>query len=59
MPKSFVYVFLCSQQQYKKTEPYMDVLYIPIGQAPVTCLMLQGQQLWCASGNTVAILHAR
>jgi len=37
----------------------VDVMYVPIGQAPVTCLMLLGEQLWCASGNTVAIVHAK
>ncbi|CAG5130294.1 unnamed protein product, partial [Candidula unifasciata] len=35
-----------------------DVLYLPIGQSPVTCLKLLGNQLWCACGNTVSIIHA-
>ena len=42
-----------------RSEPNLDVIYIPIGQAPVTCTMLLGDQLWCASGNSVAVIHAR
>jgi len=47
------------QKAYSKPEPNVDVIYVSIGQAPVTCLMLLGDQLWCASGNTVAIMHAK
>lgn len=47
------------QQPSSKAEPNVDVIYVSIGQAPVTCLMLLGEQLWCASGNTVAIIHAK
>ncbi|KAK3088782.1 hypothetical protein FSP39_023684 [Pinctada imbricata] len=36
-----------------------DVMYVPVGQAPVACLLLVGENLWCASGNTVYIIHAR
>ncbi|KAL5012665.1 hypothetical protein ScPMuIL_011216 [Solemya velum] len=36
-----------------------EIFYIPVGQAPVTCLTLVGEEdLWCASGNTVHIIHA-
>lgn len=48
-----------TEKPYGKTEPSVDVMYIAIGQAPITCLMLLGDQLWCASGNTVAVLHAK
>ncbi|KAH3798475.1 hypothetical protein DPMN_152074 [Dreissena polymorpha] len=48
-----------TEKPYTMEEPNVDVIYISIGQAPVTCLMLLGDQLWCASGNTVAILHAK
>ncbi|VDI04168.1 Hypothetical predicted protein [Mytilus galloprovincialis] len=34
-------------------------MYISIGQAPVACLLLLDEMLWCASGNTVYIIHAR
>ncbi|KAL4219567.1 hypothetical protein ACF0H5_022141 [Mactra antiquata] len=48
-----------TEKPYINTEPNVDVLYISIGQAPVTCLMLLDEQLWCASGNTVAVIHAK
>ncbi|XP_052789974.1 uncharacterized protein LOC128224223 isoform X2 [Mya arenaria] len=48
-----------NEKQYNQSEPNLDVIYVTIGQAPVTCLMLLGDQVWCASGNTVAIMHAK
>ncbi|KAK6194816.1 hypothetical protein SNE40_000364 [Patella caerulea] len=36
----------------------IDVMYIPVGQSPVTCVMIIGKQLWCACGNTVHVIHA-
>ncbi|GFR67735.1 Ypt/rab gtpase activating protein [Elysia marginata] len=35
-----------------------DMFYLPIGQSPVTCIKLLGNQLWCACGNTISIIHA-
>ncbi|GFN92902.1 C-jun-amino-terminal kinase-interacting protein 3 [Plakobranchus ocellatus] len=35
-----------------------DLFYLPIGQSPVTCIKLLDNQLWCACGNTVSIIHA-
>ena len=43
----------------RKVFPGNDVLYIPIGQAPISCLLLMDDFLWCASGNTVNIIQAR
>ncbi|XP_025114538.1 uncharacterized protein LOC112576362 isoform X3 [Pomacea canaliculata] len=37
---------------------FYDVMYIPIGQSPVTCVRLLDSQLWCACGNTVSVIHA-
>ncbi|XP_076454498.1 uncharacterized protein LOC143289420 [Babylonia areolata] len=37
---------------------FYDLMYIAIGQSPVTCLRLVDSQLWCACGNTVSIIHA-
>ncbi|XP_053380466.1 uncharacterized protein LOC123534907 isoform X2 [Mercenaria mercenaria] len=48
-----------TEKPFSKTEPNVDVIYVAIGQAPVTCLMLLGDQVWCASGNTVAVIHAK
>ncbi|XP_060562937.1 uncharacterized protein LOC132722444 [Ruditapes philippinarum] len=48
-----------SEKPFDRTEPNVDVMYVAIGQAPVTCLMLLGDQIWCASGNTVAVIHAK
>ena len=50
---------LSFQKPFDKGEPNVDVMYVAIGQAPVTCLMLLGDQIWCASGNTVAVIHAK
>ncbi|XP_078325499.1 uncharacterized protein LOC111124243 isoform X7 [Crassostrea virginica] len=47
------------QQDMRKVFPGNDVLYIPIGQAPISCLLLMDDFLWCASGNTVNIIQAR
>ncbi|XP_021357404.1 uncharacterized protein LOC110452957 isoform X2 [Mizuhopecten yessoensis] len=47
------------QSNLEKTIPDSDIMYIPIGQAPISCLLLLGDQLWTASGNTVSIIHAR
>ncbi|KAL3870762.1 hypothetical protein ACJMK2_038805, partial [Sinanodonta woodiana] len=47
------------EQVKKPVEPNVEAMYIMIGQAPVTCLMLLDDQLWVASGNTVSIIHAR
>ncbi|XP_033761397.1 uncharacterized protein LOC117343169 [Pecten maximus] len=47
------------QSNLEKTIPESDIMYIPIGQAPLACLLLLGDQLWVASGNTVSIIHAR
>ncbi|XP_052092597.1 uncharacterized protein LOC127729029 isoform X4 [Mytilus californianus] len=46
------------QQSIEKPAPGNDVMYISIGQAPVACLLLLDEMLWCASGNTVYIIHA-
>ncbi|XP_013412235.1 uncharacterized protein LOC106174987 isoform X2 [Lingula anatina] len=35
-----------------------EVFYIPVGQGPVTSMLLIDKQLWCATGNMVHILHA-
>ncbi|XP_019929607.3 uncharacterized protein [Magallana gigas] len=47
------------QQDIRKVFPSNDVLYIPIGQAPISCLLLLDDFLWCASGNSVNIIQAR
>ncbi|XP_069120277.1 uncharacterized protein [Argopecten irradians] len=47
------------QSNLEKTIPDSDIMYIPIGQAPISCLLLLGDHLWTASGNTVSIIHAR
>lgn len=52
-------IFLFQQQSIEKPAPGNDVMYISIGQAPVACLLLLDEMLWCASGNTVYIIHAR
>ncbi|XP_053404645.1 C-Jun-amino-terminal kinase-interacting protein 3-like [Mercenaria mercenaria] len=48
-----------SEKPFSRSEPNVDVIYVAIGQTPVTCLMLLGDQVWCASGNTVAVIHAK
>lgn len=52
-------LFLLQQQDIRKVFPSNDVLYIPIGQAPISCLLLLDDFLWCASGNSVNIIQAR
>ncbi|XP_062582307.1 uncharacterized protein LOC134244056 isoform X1 [Saccostrea cucullata] len=47
------------QQDIRKVFPSNDVLYIPIGQAPISCLLLLDDFLWCASGNSVNVIQAR
>ncbi|KAL8575677.1 hypothetical protein ACOMHN_055866 [Nucella lapillus] len=37
---------------------FYDLMYVAIGQSPVTCLRLVDNHLWCACGNTVSIIHA-
>ncbi|XP_064616291.1 uncharacterized protein LOC135480392 [Liolophura sinensis] len=39
--------------------PKLDVFYVPVGKSSVTSMSLLNDQLWCASGNMVYVLHAR
>ncbi|XP_064648922.1 uncharacterized protein LOC135501087 isoform X6 [Lineus longissimus] len=45
-------------EDINEDQPKSDGFYILIGHNPVTSLLLINQQLWCASGNSVVILHA-
>ncbi|KAJ8300670.1 hypothetical protein KUTeg_022189 [Tegillarca granosa] len=47
------------QGDIEKLLPSHEVMYIPVGQAPIASLLLLDEHLWCASGNTVYIIHAR
>ncbi|CAH1785700.1 unnamed protein product [Owenia fusiformis] len=50
---------VCVIEDVSEKEPDHNIFYIPIGRSPVTSLVIIEQQLWCACGNSVHILHAR